>query len=168
MHETILSYNSHMTATAHALVAGAIATHFAAPEAAIPIALTSHFIMDSIPHWDFGTSWRNRSKTQTGMFAIAETLFGISLAVFFYHTTVALPLLLLTIVASLLPDWLEAPWYIFFAKTNTHGVSKKSGLLEKISYGFYKIPNIFHSRASLLLGVLTQVVTVWFFLAVLG
>lgn len=156
-----------MTATAHALVAGAIAAHFKDPVAAVTVALTSHFIMDSIPHWDFGTNWRNRPKTQTGVYAIAETLFGISLAIYFFHTTVALPLLIITVIAALLPDWLEAPWYIFFAKTDAHGPKKRAGIMEKLSYAFYKIPNIFHSKATFPFGVVTQVVTVGFFVLLL-
>jgi len=157
-----------MTATAHAIVAGAIAAHFTNPATAMEIAITTHFIMDSIPHWDFGTNWRERSKTQTGAFAIAETLFGITLALIVFSSSVTLPLLLATIIASLLPDWLEAPWYIFYAKTDSHGPKKSAGIIEKISYAFYKIPNVFHSKAAFPLGVATQVVTVWFFLAVLG
>ena len=157
-----------MTATAHALVAGAIAAHFGNPVYALPIALTSHFVMDSIPHWDFGTNWRNRPKTQTGVYAIAETLFGMGLAILIFHSTVAFPLLLVTIIASLLPDWLEAPWYILYAKTDKHGPSTKAGVLEKFSYAFYKIPNAFHSKANLPFGILTQIVTVWFFFVVLG
>jgi hypothetical protein len=156
-----------MTATAHALVAGAIAAHFTNPAAAATIAIATHFVMDSIPHWDFGTEWRSRPKQQTGTFAIAETLFGISLALWLFHSSVAFPLLLTTIVASLLPDWLEAPWYIFFARTDIHGPSKKAGMLEKISYAFYKLPNVFHTRATRTFGLLTQVVTVGFFLIIL-
>lgn len=157
-----------MTSTAHALVAGAIAAHFTNPVTAFAIAISSHFVMDSIPHWDFGTDWRNRSKTQTGAYAIAETLFGIGLALFIFHSSVAFPLLIITIIASLIPDWLEAPWYIFFAKNNTHGIRKNAGVLERISYGFYKIPNVFHSKTTFPLGVITQIVTVIFFLVVLG
>lgn len=156
-----------MTATAHAIVAGAIAAHFTNPATAITIALTTHFVMDSIPHWDFGTDWRTRPRALTGTFAIAETLFGIGIALLFFHSIVALPLLLATIIASLLPDWLEAPWYIFFANTSKHGPSRKAGILEKFSYAFYKIPNVFHSKATFPFGIFTQVVTVGFFLILL-
>ncbi|KKU86222.1 MAG: hypothetical protein UY16_C0060G0002 [Candidatus Gottesmanbacteria bacterium GW2011_GWA2_47_9] len=62
-----------MTATAHALVAGAIASKIPDPLAAAALALASHFIMDSVPHWDFGTNWRNRPKSIRGILAIAET-----------------------------------------------------------------------------------------------
>lgn len=156
-----------MTATAHALVAGAIAAHFTNPAAAAGIALTSHFVMDSVPHWDFGTDWRSRPKHETGVLAITETLFGIGIALFVFHSTVAPLLLLSTIIASLLPDWLEAPWYIFFAKTDKHGPSKYAGIMERLAYGFYKIPSVFHSKTTLPFGIITQVVTVIFFLSLL-
>ncbi len=152
-----------MTATAHALVAGSIAAHFTDPATAILLALTSHYVMDSIPHWDFGTDWRTRPKAQTGALAILETLFGMTVAVWAFHGIVALPLLLATIVVSLLPDWLETPWYIFFARRDSKGVSKHAPLLEKLSYGFYKVPNVFHTKASMGFGLLTQAVTVGFF-----
>lgn len=157
-----------MTATAHALVAGAIASKFSDPVTAGMIALTSHFVMDSIPHWDFGTNWRNRSKHSTGLYASLETAFGIGLALWLFHALVPLPLLLITIIASLLPDWLETPWYIFFAESNKLEPAKNAGLLEKIAFGFYKLPNIFHSKTHLPLGIATQVVTVIFFIVLLG
>ena len=156
-----------MTATAHALVAGAIAAHFQNPAFAVPIALTSHYIMDSIPHWDFGTNWRNRPKQQTGILAITETLTGIGIAFAFYHSLVAFPLLAITISASLLPDWLETPWYILYANAKKHSPTPKAGIGEKIAYGLYKIPNIFHAKAAFPIGVYTQLVTVIFFLLVL-
>lgn len=156
-----------MTATAHALVGGAIAAHFGNPVIAIPIALTSHFVMDSIPHWDFGTDWRARPKASTGAYALLETIFGVGLALVLFHTSVPFALLTATIIASLLPDWLEAPWYIFFAKPKKHGTSKRAGFLEKFSYAFYEIPHGFHTKASMALGLATQVVTVGFFFLLL-
>lgn len=157
-----------MTATAHALVAGAIATKIHDPFLAATLSLTTHFIMDSIPHWDFGTNWRNRPKAVTGALAIAETLFGIGVSLYFFSTVAPLSTLVIAILFSLLPDWLEAPWYIFYAKTNTHGLKKRAGVMERFFYAFYKIPNIFHAKATFPLGVITQVVTVLFFLVVLG
>src|SRR5690242_12904887 len=100
-----------MTATAHALVAGAIARHIPNPYLALPLALCSHFIMDSVPHWDFGTNWRGRSKKMTGALAIFETTLGITVTYFLFAGKVSTPLLFATIFASELPDWLEAPYY---------------------------------------------------------
>ena len=157
-----------MTATAHALVAGAIASKFSDPSTATLLAITSHFVLDSVPHWDFGTNWRNRSKHSTGLYATLETIFGMGLAVWFFHSSVPYSLLLITIIASLLPDWLETPWYIFFANQKKLKPSTHAGVLEKVAFGFYKIPNIFHSKAQLPLGLVTQVAAVAFFIFLLG
>lgn len=157
-----------MTATAHALVAGAIASRFSDPVSASLLALTSHYIMDSIPHWDFGTNWRNRPKNATGLFAIAETSAGIGLSYYFFGQHLPFSLWAVTVLASLVPDWLETPWYIFYANQNKHAPSKTAGLIEKTAYAFYKIPNIFHSKAQFPLGLVTQVVTVGFFIYLLA
>lgn len=158
----------HMTATAHALVAGAIASKFSDPITAGMMALISHFVMDSIPHWDFGTNWRNRSKHSTGAYAIAETSLGIVLSYYFFGQYLPFMLWSTVVILSIIPDWLETPWYIFFAKHNKLEPAKNASILEKIAYGFYKLPNRFHSKAKLPLGLITQVITVTFFIFLLG
>ena len=157
-----------MTSTAHALVAGAIAAKFTDPPTAISLALVSHYIMDSVPHWDFGTNWRSRAKKVTGMYALAETLFGIWLSYTLFRSSVPFVLWALTVAASLLPDWIETPWYIFFAHQKKHAPGDQASLVEKISFQSYKIQSFFHAKAQLPLGILTQVVTVGFFIVLLG
>lgn len=156
-----------MTATAHALVSGAIASRFTDPATASLLALTSHFVMDSIPHWDFGTNWRDRPKHKTGMFAIVETTVGVAVSYYFFGRHLPLVLWASAVFFSLIPDWLETPWYIFFAHQKKHGPSNHAGVLERVAFAFYKIPNVFHSKAQLPLGVITQVATVAFFLFLL-
>lgn len=157
-----------MTATAHALVAGAIASRFGDPLTASILSLTSHYVMDSIPHWDFGTNWRNRPKHKTGLFAIVETSIGIALSFIVFGSRLPIGLWALTVLFGLLPDWLETPWYIFFANQTKHKPSLTSGVFEKVAYAFYKLPNVFHSKTTLPLGLITQVVTVAFFLFILS
>jgi hypothetical protein len=157
-----------MTATAHALVSGAIAARFSDPVTASLLALTSHYVMDSIPHWDFGTNWRNRPKKLTGLFAIGETTIGFILSYVFFGQHLPFGLWLSTVVFGLLPDWLETPWYIFFAHAKKHEPGQRAGVAEKIAYAFYKLPNIFHSKAQFPLGVVTQIATVLFFLVILS
>lgn len=156
-----------MTATAHALVAGAIAAKFTDPVTASVLTLTSHFIMDAVPHWDVGTNWRSRSKNATGILAIIETVVGILIAYYFFGDRVAFPLLSLSIFFSLIPDWLETPWYIFFAGQNKREPSKNAGFFEKLTYRIYKIENSFHTKAQFPFGLITQVATVVFFLVLL-
>lgn len=156
-----------MTATAHALVAGAVASRFANPATAVTLALISHYIMDSIPHWDIGTNWRTRAKNITGGLAVIETLFGISLSYMLFRSSVPLFLWAITVGASLLPDWLETPWYILFSHHDKHTPVAHASVFEKLSFKMYKIQNIFHAKTQLPLGLITQVVTVGFFLFLL-
>lgn len=156
-----------MTATAHALVAGAIANRLGNPYLAIPLAFCSHFVLDSIPHWDFGTNWRNRSKNATGAFAIFDTVLGLTVAYFIFAAKQPGIPLLLTLIVSVLPDWLEAPWYIFFANHTKTEPSKNAGFFEKLTFRIYKLENRFHSKAQAPLGIITQVATVAFFLLLL-
>jgi len=156
-----------MTATAHALVSAAIYRAIPDPRLSIPLAFASHFIMDTVPHWDFGTNWRSRSKKMTGLLAIAETALGITVAYFLFQGKGNSLGLLSTIVAGELPDWLEAPWYIFFARQNKHEPGARAGFWEKLTYRIYRLENVFHARAVYPLGVITQIVTVAFFLLLL-
>ncbi|KKU83826.1 hypothetical protein A2973_05490 [Candidatus Gottesmanbacteria bacterium RIFCSPLOWO2_01_FULL_49_10] len=157
-----------MTATAHALVAGAIAAKFPDPVTAAAISFSSHFIMDSIPHWDVGTNWRMRPKTITGIFAIAETIGGMCLSFFLFGGHAPTLTLIVAIVASILPDWLETPWYVLFAHQKKHEPAPRAGIWERFCYHIYKLENTFHTKAQLPLGLATQVVTVAFFLVVLS
>ena len=157
-----------MTATAHALVASAIAAKFAGyPAEAMILALSSHYIMDCVPHWDFGTNWRLRSKKMTGALAIFDTLLAFTVAYFLYGGKVAFLPLTIVIISSLLPDWLETPWYIFFASQKKHEPSPRASIAERLVYKLYKLQNAFHTKAQLPFGLFTQIATVAFFLILL-
>jgi hypothetical protein len=156
-----------MMATAHTLVAGAIAAKVGSPMLALPLALTSHFILDSIPHWDFGTNWRKRTKTVTGMFAIVDTVVGFTAAYLMFHTRVPSIVLIPSLILSVLPDWLEAPWYIFYANPNHVGPKDHASLLERLAFRLYKVTNVAHSKAPFPWGLISQILTVTFFLLLL-
>jgi hypothetical protein len=156
-----------MTSTAHALVGAAIASRLQNPTLAVPLAFFSHFVLDSIPHWDFGTNWRHRSKFATGIFAIADTLVGITVAYFAFMAKVPTIPLLAAIIIAVMPDWLEAPWYIFFASPTKTEPSKNDGFFAHLTYGIYKLENRFHSKAQAPFGIITQIITVIFFLVLL-
>lgn len=156
-----------MTATAHALVAGVIAKSVPDTVTASILAFASHYIMDCIPHWDFGTNWRSRPKAATAMLAIADTMTAFTVAYVLFAGKVGIMPVAIVTVASLLPDWLETPWYIFFARQNKHEPGARAGIWEKIAYTIYKLPNMFHTKAQLPLGLFTQIATVAFFLVLL-
>jgi hypothetical protein len=157
-----------MTATSHALVSGAIVASIPDPALSLPLAFFSHFLMDAVPHWDFGTDWRGRSKATTGMIAIADTLVGFTVTYFVFGGKVSLPVLLAGMSLGNLPDWMEAPYYILFAKQNKKGLSANATFLETLTYRIYKLENVFHTKAQFPFGLATQVVTVAFFLLLLS
>ena len=157
-----------MTATAHALVSGAIVASIPNPFLSIPLAFASHFVMDTVPHWDVGTNWRNRSKSKTGAVAIVDTILGFSLAYFMFSGKVEGAILFFAMIAGNLPDWLEAPWYIFFAHPKKSEPAKNAGLSERLAYAIYKTENVFHAKARAPFGILTQIATVGFFLLLLS
>lgn len=156
-----------MTATAHALVAGMIAQRFPQPVTASILSVASHYVMDSIPHWDFGTNWRMRPKAATGLLAIADTAVAFVVAGILFAPAVGAATTVIVVVSSLLPDWIETPWYIFFAHQKKHEPAPKAGFAERLAYLLYKLPNAFHAKARFPFGALTQVATVVFFGALL-
>lgn len=152
-----------MTATAHALVAGAILRAVPDTASASLLALASHYVMDSVPHWDFGTNWRLRPKATTGALAVSDTILGFTLAYILFAGTMGIVPVAAVTAASLLPDWLETPWYIFFAHQKKREPGPQAGILERTAFLVYKLPNAFHAKAPLPLGLLTQIATVAFF-----
>jgi len=157
-----------MTETAHAIVAGAIAAKFNDPIIAPTLAFTSHFVMDTIPHWDFGTDWRERTKQKTALLALIDTGIGFLLAYILYRSKVSLPLLLLTVSFSMLPDWINALWYMFFASQTKTKPKQDATLSEKGVFKVYQFLHFFHARSSPFIGIVTTLVTVLFFVLLLS
>ncbi len=100
-----------MTATAHALVGGAIASSISNPALGITLALASHPLLDFIPHWDFGWGWRNKNKA----FFLAESVFdltlGVVLAYLIFGQNVNLLYFFTVIFAALSLDILQTPYW---------------------------------------------------------
>ena len=142
-----------MTSISHALIGAAIAAKVTDPVTAGCIAFGVHFLCDAIPHWDLGTNWRLRPRLVTGTLAITETLVALFATFFIFKHLVPNQLVLaITITASLLPDWLEAPYYLLMPHP------------PKFFYYMYKIQSKLHSRMQAPWGVITQIVTVGLFL----
>lgn len=158
-----------MVSIAHILVAGTIARAVPDPILAPALSLTSHYMLDCIPHWDFGTNWRGRSKWTTGAAAITETGIGFGIGWLLFYQSVPPLVLFLSFIASVLPDWLETPWYIFFAEPKKFKPEKNAGFWEKTTFNIYKLQNVFHTKApSMIFGLATQVITVAFFFVLLA
>jgi len=104
-----------MTATGHALVGTIIAAKIGNPALAIPIAISSHFLADALPHWDTGYAREKESKARFVTMTTIDIILGFVLSylviVLFFPTT-SLWYAFLLIIMSQLPDWLTAP-YLF-------------------------------------------------------
>lgn len=148
-----------MTAAAHAIVGAALATVTGDPIVLSVSCLTSHFVMDCIPHWDFGTNWRSRPKVLTGFLAAGDTIIGITLAYLLFWGKASAGLVAIGILFSELPDWMEAPWFIFFAKGNDK-ITKKDGFWKRTAYSIYAFQSRFHVKAQLPLGGITQILVI--------
>ncbi len=102
-----------MTATAHALIGASIASQTANPLIGIPIAILSHFAADLIPHWDAGTNHKLKSATKLKVEATLDVLLGFALSFIIFRNSVNPGYLFIMILAAQLPDWIEAPSWIF-------------------------------------------------------
>lgn len=110
-----------MFLTTHALAAGLLAQKFKNPLAAYPLILTTHFLMDNIPHWDFGSyaSEELHKKGQIknfkkrfilGLFgALDLTAVAVFSYLFFRKKLLTNPAISVGILVGLLPDFLEVP-----------------------------------------------------------
>ena len=102
-----------MTATAHALVGGAIAAAIPNPAIALPLAALSHPILDMIPHWDLGMGWRKKNKVTFFAEAVLDLVLGLILAYFMFGKSVNPFYLLTCIFFSEIWDILMMPRLLF-------------------------------------------------------
>ena len=136
-----------MTATAHALIGASIASRIVNPIIGIPLAIISHFAADLVPHWDAGTNHRQKSSTRLKLEAAADVLVGFALVFLIFRTTVEPIYLFSMVIAAQLPDWLEAPSWMFGFKVPP---------FSWLDYLGHKL----QSRMQLPWGLVTQVVIV--------
>ena len=140
-----------MTATAHALIGASIAASISNPLLGIPLAIASHFLLDFIPHWDAGTNHRKKSQVRLMAEATLDVLLGFALVFLIFRNLVDMRYLFTMVIAAQLPDWLEAPSFMFGIKVPPF--SWMDWLGHKIQ-----------SRVQLPWGLITQIVVVALFL----
>lgn len=136
-----------MTATAHALVGGAIAAYIPNPAIALPLASLSHPILDMIPHWDLGIGWRKKNKVTLFAESVLDLVVGILLAYFIFGQFTNSIYLLTCIFFSEIWDILMMPYLLF--KWNFPPFSTA-----------YKWQHKIQTNIKLPWGILTQAVTV--------
>jgi len=141
-----------MTASGHALVAALIAAKFHNPYVALPLSLASHFACDLIPHWDFGTHHRDKTRRKLFFEAAADVVISVGAAFLVYHNFLGQDnymLLYLCVFVAQLPDWLMAP-YVILNQRNKFLVWSK---------WMYKLQHILQSKLNLPWGLVTQIIT---------
>lgn len=102
-----------MTATAHALVGGAIAASVKDPALGVTLSAISHPFLDMIPHWDFGWGWKKKNKITLFVQASFDLGLGFILAYFIFGQNINFWYFLTCIFASEVWDILEAPYWFF-------------------------------------------------------
>lgn len=136
-----------MTATAHALIGGAIAASISNPALGIPLAAISHPVMDMIPHWDFGLGWKKKSKVILFLQSFGDLLFGVILTFFIFGGKTDTTYLLLCIFMSESWDILQMPYLLFNWKFFPFSL-------------FYKFGHCTNGKAKMPWGIITQITTV--------
>lgn len=120
-----------MLETPHVLVGAAIATKIVNPVLVLPLALGSHFILDTIPHWNPHTYTETKKfgkpKKQTSLVAGIDSslalISGLFIATSFGSSSFTqITVILLASLLAVLPDVSKIPYYYF---------GRKNGLLKK-------------------------------------
>lgn len=141
-----------MTATAHALVGGAIAASTPNnPALGISLAALSHPFLDMVPHWDFGLGWKKKNKMILFFESSADLIFGIVVTFLIFGKFTDNLYLLFSILISESWDFMLMPYLLLgwnFPPFST----------------FYKVQHALNRRASIFWGILTQAATVAGFL----
>lgn len=139
-----------MTATGHALIGTVIAAKIGNPLLAVPIAISSHFLADALPHWDTGYHRQQESKQRFFWTSALDVFLGFILSyllIYFIFPSTNLSYAFFMIIMAQLPDWLTAP-YLFL------------GLKSTPFCWIYKLQKMFDSSIGLPWGFINQFVVV--------
>lgn len=137
-----------MFLTTHAVSGGLLATKVKNPLFSFPLIIIAHFLLDAIPHWDFGINYRRRPKIHNFILATLDGLLGLTLTFLLFQSEKTLNLTLwLGTFLSLSPDLLEFP-SIFL---NFH-------LIKPLDYFHSRV--IHHKNENLFWGILPQLIII--------
>ncbi|MDO8618737.1 MAG: hypothetical protein Q7R49_02195 [Candidatus Daviesbacteria bacterium] len=136
-----------MTATAHALIGGAIAAAISDPAIGLPLATLSHPIADMIPHWDFGLGWRKKTKFTLILEGSADLLLGVVASYLIFGGKAETWYLFTAIFLAEVWDLMQVPYWILNWKFPPFST-------------FYNFQHLINSKATLPWGILTQAATV--------
>ena len=141
--------------TPHVIVGAAIAYRVANPALALPLAFTSHFLLEKVPHWNphlnAETEKYGKPTAQSTKIVIADAIIAC-VSVFFIASRV-LPdtghalVILFAGFAAALPDIIEGPYFFL-------------GLRNKILKRWIMFQKSIQEDAAIVPGLTTQVITV--------
>lgn len=104
-----------MTLTSHAVVGAMLAARISDPVVLGVSGVALHYLGDVLPHWDFGTHIRKKSSLRLWIESFLDVVVGWGLAFllyFFLFGGTSFFWLAFGVLASQLPDWINAP-YLF-------------------------------------------------------
>ncbi len=136
-----------MTATAHALIGGAVAASVGNPVVGISLSALSHPLVDMIPHWDFGLGWKEKTKLRLFLEASFDLILGVVISYLIFGHNVNTWYFLACVLASEIWDMAVAPYWFFnwrFFPFST----------------IYSLQHSIQGRAKLPWGILSQLATV--------
>lgn len=136
-----------MTATAHALVGGAIASTISDPSLGLSLSFISHPLLDLIPHWDFGANWKRKGKIKLFIEASLDLGLGFIISYILFGQHINFWYFSACILSAEILDVLEAPYWILGWR------------FAPFSW-VYDIQSKMQGKAKLPLGIITQIVTV--------
>lgn len=136
-----------MTATAHALIAGAIISYIPNPSISLPLVAISHPLADMIPHWDFGSGWREKTKIKLFMQGSLDLIAGTILSYLIFGQNLNPLYFLYAIFLSEVWDMMQVPYWLL------------NWNFPPFSY-FYQIQHEIGRSADLPWGIVTQVASV--------
>ena len=113
-----------MLETPHVALGAAIAMKIGNPYLAIPLALSSHFLLEKIPHWNphLNTEMKKYGHltNKTKLIIAVDTTLALGLGIFIAFKALPDSSLSLLVIASsfaaIVPDLLESPYFIFGVK----------------------------------------------------
>ncbi len=115
-----------MTGLNHALTGATVAAAINRPLLSLPAALVSHFLVDMIPHWNYGI----KPHTRRQVVMLADLSLSIALLVVLASTVNATPyIVFFGGLLGILPDFM---WMNFFINGNVDVVRRPKNLINRI------------------------------------
>lgn len=129
-----------MTATAHALMGGAIAASISNPVIGLPLAALSHPLTDMIPHWDLGIGWRKKTKLNLFWQSTLDLLLGLGLTYLIFGRATDITYLAAAVFLSEAWDLLMMPYILgwkVFPFSAFYSVQSKWNINVKLPWGIF-------------------------------